>query len=68
MEMKKYKVSYFKKGIGEVEYETSYYVNKVLALEKALKDLDVDMFDLDKPTKEQLKEKGIKDFKIKLIK
>ena len=64
MEMKKYKVSYFKKGVGEVEYITNYYVNKVLALEKALKDLEVDMFDLDKPTKEQLKEKGIKDFKI----
>ena len=64
MEMKKYKVSYFKKGAGEVEYITNYYVNKVLALEKALKDLEVDMFDLDKPTKEQLKEKGIKDFKI----
>lgn len=65
--MKRYKISYFKRHVGEIEYE-QYYINKDLAKSHAYYYMGVNEFDLDKSVKQQMKELGIKEFKVELVK
>lgn len=65
--MKSYRISYFKRFVGEVEYIGSY-INKKVAKSVALTMLNIDEYDLNKSVKEQMKELEIKDFKVELIK
>lgn len=65
--MKTYRISYFKKFVGEVEYIYSA-INKQVAKSIALSTLGVNEFDLNKSVNQQLKELEIKDFKVELVK
>lgn len=65
--MRAYKISYFKRGKGEVEY-TEWFINKNLAKSIGLSRLGVEQFDLDKSVKQQMKDLGIKEFKVELVK